>query len=67
MYEEEISDSKEQVWALQLLSGTLLVIECFKEEEHGSLRSQLSLGQFLKRAILENKAHIELKSIIIVA
>ena len=44
LYEDEISDSKEQVSALQLLSGTLLVIECFKEEEHGSLRSQLALG-----------------------
>jgi hypothetical protein len=44
LYEEEISDSKEQVWALQLLSGTLLEMECFKEEEHGSLRSQLALA-----------------------
>merc|ERR1711970_722844 len=44
LYEEEISDSREQVWALQLLSGTLLEMECFKEEEHGSLRSQLALA-----------------------
>lgn len=44
LYEDEISDSKEQVWALQLLSGTLLEMECFKEEEHGSLRSQLALA-----------------------
>ena len=45
IYEEEISDSREQVWALQLLTGTLLTIECFKEEEHASLRSQCTLGQ----------------------
>jgi len=44
LYEEEISDSREQVWALQLLSGTLLSIKCFKEDEHGSLRSQLTLA-----------------------
>ena len=37
---------KEQVWALQLLTGTLLKIECFKEEEHASLRSQCNLGTF---------------------
>ncbi|KHN79252.1 Vacuolar protein sorting-associated protein 35 [Toxocara canis] len=40
LYEEEISDSRAQLAAISLLTGTIQRIRCFTEENHEPLRTQ---------------------------
>uniref|UniRef100_F1KWT9 Vacuolar protein sorting-associated protein 35 n=1 Tax=Ascaris suum TaxID=6253 RepID=F1KWT9_ASCSU len=40
LYEEEISDSRAQLAAISLITGTIQMIRCFTEENHEPLRTQ---------------------------
>ncbi|WAR11383.1 VPS35-like protein [Mya arenaria] len=44
LYEDEISDSKAQLAAITLITGTLEQISCFGEENHEPLRTQCALA-----------------------
>ncbi|CDW58167.1 Vacuolar protein sorting associated protein 35 [Trichuris trichiura] len=51
VYEEEISDSRAQLAAIILITGTLQKTSCFSEENHEPLRTQclLSAGKLFKK------------------
>uniref|UniRef100_A0A5S6QQ92 Vacuolar protein sorting-associated protein 35 n=1 Tax=Trichuris muris TaxID=70415 RepID=A0A5S6QQ92_TRIMR len=51
VYEEEISDSRAQLAAILLITGTLQKISCFSEENHEPLRTQclLSASKLFKK------------------
>ena len=44
LYEDEISDSKAQLAAITLITGTLEQMACFGEENHEPLRTQCALA-----------------------